>query len=271
MNFIYTGIQRRKSWRDLDIFGFLLFYFISGIIVFGPPSPLVLQIIGLNPVSLVNDNLHVGIRALRDFPKCTEIEILPLAMFSSVVYMFLKYVFCFIVILVVVISSAKAGLQIIISEDRLKLCSDNRIILKYEGMLVLFTIIRNINSQNILYVIVFTQVLLTMCFWLTINCFGILPAFITAAAFLAFAGGLAYTVLILTAFAHIRNASIDFIRAKREEFRGSYSGQYTRRKYSSRKWRALQPLPIYCGRHFSINKQAVMNYINVLNVFKTIP
>lgn len=168
-------------------------------------------------------------------------------------------------IIIVTAGYANAGLCFIMAATGSQRSSEMRIIQHYEVLLLMFSIIRHVNSQNILYVIVFSQVLLTTSAWIAINCSEIMPAIVTLNAFLALIGGLGYTILLLTIFAHIRLRSHALIHRKRQECKVVYCGKLTDRKYMSRKWRALRPLPIYCGRHFSLSKEAVMNYVSVLS------
>lgn len=245
----------------MDVFGFLLFYYVFGTIFFVSPIPFIISVIGLNPVALVLNNLYT--RGQRDFSSF-ENGFLPCVVLTIFVYMYLRYVFIFLLILVLLVDSVKAGLYLTIDANRSKRYSERRLMQQYEMVLVLCSVLRNISSQNILYVITFTQMLLTICSWLVINCYGIMPAFITTAAFLALAGGLVYTIVLLTIFANIRIASLDFLRAKRQQFMGVFHSPWTERKLVNRRWQALRPLPIYCGRHFSLSKRAVMNYVSVL-------
>lgn len=237
-----------------------------GVIVFGPPTPLVVSLFGINPVSTILEHLNlVDDPYHRSFSDIVKLELFSLIVLGIGFYMFVRYLFVMLLLTVLSGVSGMAGLEMIIRKDKTKQFPEEDLARQYEMVLVVFTILKIFFAQFGLIFVVFTQLFLTILSWLSINCFGAVPMFVTLTASAAFVGGLAFSVSILAIYTNARVVSIYFVSRKRKESAGEFYGKWLKAKYVCRKWWSLQPIPIYGGSHFAFSKHAIINFFDVLS------
>lgn len=142
--------------------------------------------------------------------------------------------------------------------------SENILLHHFECMRLVIVITKEFIGKQALHTIVFSQVLLTIAAWLCINCYRFLPVHFIATMAAAFIGCLGTAVFLLTIMANAGIVSGEIIQRKRAQFSKSLCRNGSNDIYLRLKWIAQQPILVYCGTHFVVDKDVVMNFINVL-------
>lgn len=246
--------------------GFLLTYYMICAIALGPPVPMILSLFGLNPLFRILENLYLMPDQYSwEVFDIIKFELVSLVLLSAGFWLFIKYLFVMFVASLLVGVSANAGLQMVTKQNKSELCDELYVIKHYEMILMVLTIIKELVSQIGLFLVVFALFFLTILAWLSINCYQVIPAFVTFVSVAAFIGGICFAIFLLTLCTNARLDSMEFVERKREEFNGGHFERWSKKKYVSRKWNCLQPLPIYCGSHFAFSKNAIINFADILS------
>lgn len=140
---------------------------------------------------------------------------------------------------------------------------DQSVYMAYYHLQTLYSVIRELYNKWIMYTILFSQIVLTVLIWMAVNCVAILPWFIVLMCGAAFVGGLVLVGYFLNYLASVRNVSQKIVSDCRNSGRRMKTSEDA--KYIRRIWMAQQAMSISCGSHFSVTKDAVLNFLDVLN------
>lgn len=221
---------------------------------------------GFNPFSHIITHMSVTTCPYqRELSEIVIIEVVSFAMLVIAIYMTIRYFSIFLMCCVLMGVATKAGLQMITKQDKAKLDSEDSIVGTLEMMRVLYTIIKYLFSQTALNLILFSQIMLTVGAWVTISVYSMIPLFLNVMTITGLAGSLALCFLLLNTFTNARLISNHFIMLKRDQFGGRHYGTWSKSKYYAGRWKSQQPLTIYCGSQFAFSKNAIINYMDVLN------
>lgn len=231
----------------------------------GIPVPWFFCIIGVNPVSqMLNDLCLRGNSYFKNSLEIVAFDTVSFVLYILGTYMFFKYVFLFMLIPCIIAVANVSLLHMFNQFDTTKTHSEDYLARHFESIRLGIVIAKKFIGYQTLYSIMLSQILLTILAWLSINCYRMLPAFVVAVTVAGFLGCSLLAVFLLTMIATAGIISKKIIQRKRAQFSGRFSGVKLQRKYLRAKWRSQQPLPLYCGTHFAMDKDAVMNYFNVL-------
>lgn len=263
--FTFAGLDFSNK-NNNDIAGFLLAFLIIGSAFFFLPFPVVVWFIDLNPVSEVVANLNILPHVYyRSAGEIVFANIFSLLLFTLGIYTCMKYVFIFILIPTLMGVYAMTVFQTLIASEMTNEYSEDLPLFIFEFILMVATIEKEFIAQLTFNLIVTSQLVLTIFAWLSINCFRIIPVFIVATAIGSFACGFSVAYFLLMNTTNVRLVSAEIIQRKRNQYSGRHCGKWSKERYLNLKWKAQQPLPLYCGSNFALSKDAIINYINVLN------
>lgn len=225
-----------------------------------------MSLAGLNPIVSLIENLNILTSKFnRPISEILVIEFCPICFFALGLIVTIKYFFVILLCACLVGVAANAGPRMLLVKDKFRSYPQTYLIKQFKMMLLLFTIIKNLVAQIALSLIVFGQLFLTISAWFSVNCYSIFPTFVTLTSVATFFGGVAFSICLMTIFTNAHLDSFELIQKKRKEFIGKYYGKWSHEKFISRKWLSLQPLPIYCGRHFAFSKHAMINFADILS------
>lgn len=248
-----------------NLSGFVVAYLMAGLTLFGGPTPVVMSSIDLNSLAQILSDLNAGGDPhSRSISKILVFELVSFALFAQDIYMYCKYQFIFILIPCQMAVAITSSLEMFIRRDANGVVSEDILLHHFESIRLAIIITKDFIGQQALHTIIFSQVLLTIAAWLSINCYRMLHIYFVATMLAAFVGCLVTAIFLLTIMANARNISDKIIQKKRAQFSNRSLGKSSQGKYFSLKWAAQEPLPLYCGTHFAIDKDAVMNFVNVL-------
>ncbi|CAL8145228.1 unnamed protein product [Orchesella dallaii] len=244
----------KKLNKNLDVAGLLMMYYMLGIIVLGPFYPIIVFLLNLDPYHFL-------------FPRVfsqkyeQSIGLILLIRFLRLFLTFIIYIelvrFLTLVLFITIISSQ--GMLLLLKSLDTGKYPQNFILRYYIHLRILFISSKDFIGTIIFQLIGFSQVILCMMAWITINCWGLVPPFLTAILAAAFVGGVGITQFLLREGANVRVESQRVLRrnlmfCKRKSLRELIC-----------KWKAQEVLPVNCGSHFAVDRDAIMNYFLVLN------
>lgn len=237
----------------------------GGIILFGTPAPVVMATFGLNSISRIFSDLNIaGDPYTRSTPKIIFFELISFAVFVTDIFMFSKYMFIFNLVPCQMAVAVTSSFHMFNQRNAAPFPNEDILLHHFESVRLVIKIAKDFIGWQSLNTIVLSEVLLTIAAWLCINCYRIIPEYFVATMAAMFGGCLGTAIFILTLMANSRDVSGKIIRKKQGQFSRKSYPEISSRKYYSLKWKAQQPLPLFCGTHFAIDRYAVMNFANVL-------
>lgn len=256
---LFVGIQLRAS--SSDFVGLFMIYFVLLFAIFGPPIPFFLVFLNLDPVNTATEILMS--KPLFE----SQITIYFIA-FKVVTFilcsLYISTTLTFIFITVYFVTLTLNHIRSYVHTLLIFLTIRNSKLLRYHiTSLVFMQTVEQLISELILQVIVASQVLLTVFFWISVNCTKVLPVFFILGAATAFTGGLLLILTVLGVAVHVKRYSDELLVRMRAQF--YCHNKQSEKHYWTLKWRACRALRILCGNHFSMTRDAVNIYVSVLN------
>ncbi len=241
-----------------------MIYLIICMIIFVIPLPLLLVYRHLDPIYIIARELF-----LPPLIYWNVYHILGMYTFSFLFcligcFVVIKFLFILILVFVVKINHIKTY-----TNTFLNLLNPNEYeLLNFYTMLRIFVILfQHVISELTLYVVVWSEIVLTIMAWLFVNGFSHLPVLILLTTLAGFIGGLVMAICVFKILLYARLNGGELVKRKSHQFHGH---DRTRRSYYfTIKWKAQNELRINCGSCFAFSKGALHNYLTVLNTNTT--
>jgi len=239
----------------------LLLYYMIGIIVFVTPAPVFFILLEIDPVTSILSDLFLPHPFYHNFFHIISTAIISLYAFAFGFYTTYKQIGVYITFgtaFGIVLTSVLSNF-----EELSKNSSPRKVLQGYCTFRVIFKTVDILTSENTVTLLMWSLMAFSLCPWLYIRCFKILPLFIVLAALAATLGGVGLTLVIMQLLIGVHLKSIDFVKSQRAcyfTFNRS-KGNY----YCTRKWKAQQPLRLTCGGYFPLSENVIMVYLSILS------
>ncbi len=238
-----------------------MIWFILLFALFSPLLPICYVLINMDPFHLIAQVLirRPLFKTTDTIICCILFKTFALALCSAFAYIVFKFMFITAYLLTLVLNHIRTYVRTLLTVN-----IQNSLLLRYHfTCLVFLQIVGQLVAELMLHLIVASQVLLTVFFWMSIHCTKLLPLFIIVGTITAFTGGVFLILTILGIAVNVRLHSDLLLAKKKAQFHG-----YNEKKlnyFFSLKWRSCRVLQISCGNNFSVTKNSVNIYLGVLN------
>lgn len=247
-----------KSPNKFDMIGLLFLGFILSAVLLEMCLALISTALGLNPVGAAMEQLLFPDPHSRPVWKNLLVVLVPFTIQHLAFTFALKYLWLSLAYPTLICVSVKLYLQKLLKYGSL---SEDGILFKFRCLSVIGQINKNFMSEYVESLAGFYQVLLCSMGWLGLRCYSVLPTIIVFMIWEVLVSAIIMMRLFLHNAADCRVVSGALIRRKKRRFR--IANRNSVRYYYAIKWRAQQPLPIYCGQYFSLSRRAILIYLDV--------
>lgn len=259
------GIYKPVPVKE-DICGIIFVGFVFGMIACIPFLPLVLWYIRLDPFTTVITSLFGS-----------NISSFKLSRFVALLLTYLMVLIelhdMSVILFVAVCSFLAIQNHLETLSKLVKSFNRNEVVIikYYEHLTLLFNACADFLNQRNMALVISTQVSLVMSLWLAVNCYKFLPFLIVFTSVYGFFAGLGIALCLLRIFTFARIQSAELINEVLCMGSTKYCGYGMKARKSQqqmilqRKWWAQQELQIKCGQRFAFSKDAILNYLNILN------
>jgi len=249
--------------REHFLAGIVLDLFMVAVMFFGIPVPLVGWVFELEPFSIILNELLLP----HGYDQTLLIIILKnvysLGATLICIWYVAKYLCVAIIVPLVMGVAGKSYYAALTWIYNKMLISENTYLKYFIHYRVFVVIAEKFISRLTLVLVIYSQVVLTGVGWMAVNGFYTFPPLMVAFAICMFVCGLPITIFLLHQTTYCRLLSVKVGDEKRNLFHTSKRNGPG--YYMMLKWKAQQPFSLRCGDMFLLTKDAIINYVYVLN------